>query len=125
MPPEPGSIHQDLSNFDQALVSTLKSLSSNLITQLPMNLGILYLLTGDYRNGWSEYEYRHECKSKSTLYMKPRCKPWTKKIAIKSNNFLLYPNKELETQFNSADIKTLRAKKMKIKFCLDPKLQPD
>ena len=54
-----GSAQKDLGRLDQAKTSYLKALSADPdLAEVHHNLGIVHLLTGDFDNGWREYDWR-------------------------------------------------------------------
>ena len=118
-----GGIYQGLGNLDQALASFLQSLE--LKPDNPnahMNMGMLYFLSGDYKNGWEKYEYRLEAED-SSLYVKPNCKKLTKENYNQLTTLLVVGEQGIGDiiQF-SRYIKTLRAEGVVIRFCLETKL---
>ena len=117
-----GGIYKDLGNLDQAITSTFKSRGEPDNPNAHENLGILYLLTGDYKNGWEKFEYRLE-REESSLYFNPNIRRWTIEKCIHVRQLLVVAEQGIGDIIQFCRyIKVLRSEGIEIRFCLDPKL---
>lgn len=88
---------QELNRLDEALNASNRGLASRPdFVDLLYNRSLLLLLRGDYRNGWSEYEWRWRCsRFTSPALRQPRPRPQWKGEPLAGKRILVHAEQGL------------------------------
>ena len=121
-----GNALQEQGELDAAIDSynTALQLKQN-YPEAHWNSALTMLLSGDYKNGWVKYEWRHKkVKDIAKPHALPKCIPWGGEPALNQINQLL-----LVTEQGLGDtlqfmryVNALRQQEATVSFCAQPKL---
>ncbi len=87
------------------------------------NLALISLLSGDYKEGWSKYEWRFKKEKSSKLHATPKSEQWNTSEINEESNILIITEQGLgDTIQFMRYIKILEKKVKKVSFCAQTKL---
>ena len=115
-----GDLSAAITEFNKLIKLQLENHESHL------NLSLVLLLSGDYENGWYEYEWRTKPdKSSSRLHAVPNCNLWQGKSLNQKTKLLLVTEQGLgDTLQFLRYAKALKDQGINISLCALPRLHP-
>ena len=120
-----GVAFKEIGKIEQAIASHKKALEINKdFADAHNNLSVALLLSGDYANGWNEYEWRFKVnKAERILSALPQAKCWAGESLQAADKLLLVCEQGLgDTLQFMRYVQPLKQKGIAVSLCAQPKL---
>ncbi|OUV75462.1 MAG: hypothetical protein CBC91_07355 [Rickettsiales bacterium TMED131] len=122
-----GNAHEEHGNITAAIALYKKALELQPNSpEAHVNLSLALLLSGDYKNGWDQYEWRTKQKNLAfKFYAPPKCNEWQGEQINRENKLLLFTEQGLgDTLQFMRYVLLLRNRSIKVLLCAPARLHP-
>ena len=119
-----GNVLQNQGNLEAAITFYKKALSINsYYPNARLNLSYILLLSGDYENGWKDYEWRFHKREAAKPHAHPQVKQWNGHNHSSGEKLILVSEQGLgDTLQFMRYVPYLRSMGMDVSLCAPPKL---